>query len=850
MDAVAIPVPDYVAFDVETTGFSPDEDRIIEVAFVRFENGVPVKRWSSLVHPGREVGLKIIRLTGIDRDRLAMSPDFASICGEIEEFRGRLPLVGHNPDFDVAFLSKVIQGFPGVPVYDTLELARIVCPGLKSYKLGDLAAELGVALCDAHRACDDAEATGMIFELIQRRIIRLPEDLRRKIVSMMGEGWVSARLFDVRESPGQQLRLFIHALPRPMPACEIAPRPADLEEGEEGLGSGEKGANREDRPDRGERVPIDWLPGLLEAGSGPAFVDFPVEWLTPGSLAASLGSYSGQAVLAQDVATLPMADADVCFLSLPQDYLCLLKAVALEKFAGGGLLEHLDEESRRFLSTIAVWRTQTRHGVFRELQLAGKGHALSRELSCSDFPHCREQCPCVDRCYYLKALTAASGCRVIVTPKQSLLDISRSISASACIVVGLDDLGDMWERRQPRLNLGRLKEALEALDCRRCAGLVDRVIYKSLGALGSSPDMVVPDEIMEALGAVGREIRLVIPDLRQGLRDAIDPVRELPFDPPVLGMNLGRLEYWTEQMEGVLAEDGSSIRLLERGYGDSRGVIARRTVWPAIEAKHELGRRFETVVLVSAYASFVSGFQGLRRMYGMEPGGLVRHAGTGEPKTAGASGENRGALLISVDKGQKMSHSEHLESVGEFLRQLALESNDNILCLCPSYSYIRQLNACISAFLESQGIAVFAQGVDGGPRVLEHLAEPDTVVLARFGVDIEANSQIMPRILVIPKVPFLPPNTIADLRQREISSLGMDGFIELSVLPVAFALRTYMESLSRVAGKIGVFLLDPKLLPGQSAWGKHFMAQFADMNTILCPPQMAIAQGVKWVCFG
>ena len=201
---MAIPVPDYVAFDVETTGFSPDDDRIIEVAFVRFENGVPVERFSSLVRPDREVGLKILRLTGISREELADSPDIGSIVGQIEQFRGGLPLVGHNPEFDVSFLSRVIPGFPGVPVYDTLELARIVYPGLKSFKLGDLASELGIPLCDAHRACDDAEATGLIFAAIQERVLAISKAVREKIIRIMGADWVSRSVFQVQESPGPQ----------------------------------------------------------------------------------------------------------------------------------------------------------------------------------------------------------------------------------------------------------------------------------------------------------------------------------------------------------------------------------------------------------------------------------------------------------------------------------------------------------------------------------------------------------------------------------------------------------------------------------------------------------------------
>ncbi len=58
-------------------------------------------------------------------------------------------------------------------------------------------------------------------------------------------------------------------------------------------------------------------------------------------------------------------------------------------------------------------------------------------------------------------------------------------------------------------------------------------------------------------------------------------------------------------------------------------------------------------------------------------------------------------------------------------------------------------------------------------------------------------------ILVIPKIPFLPPNTIDDLRRRELSAMGKDGFVEINVLPVVLAIRSYIEDLCRVKGKAG-----------------------------------------------
>lgn len=42
-------VDNYTSIDLETTGFSPSDDRIVEIGAIRVRNGRPVKRYSQLV---------------------------------------------------------------------------------------------------------------------------------------------------------------------------------------------------------------------------------------------------------------------------------------------------------------------------------------------------------------------------------------------------------------------------------------------------------------------------------------------------------------------------------------------------------------------------------------------------------------------------------------------------------------------------------------------------------------------------------------------------------------------------------------------------------------------------------
>ena len=154
------PVKDFVAFDLETSGLSPETDEILEIGMVKFMQGKPVEKWSTLVRPSKTPSLKVLRLTNISAKELESSPPISEVCESVVCFGKGLPLVGHNPQFDISFLTKVIPEFQPAVVYDTLELAKVIMPDQSGYKLTELAGTLGISLDQAHRACDDALASG------------------------------------------------------------------------------------------------------------------------------------------------------------------------------------------------------------------------------------------------------------------------------------------------------------------------------------------------------------------------------------------------------------------------------------------------------------------------------------------------------------------------------------------------------------------------------------------------------------------------------------------------------------------------------------------------------------------
>lgn len=156
----------FVVFDIETTGFSKEDDRIIEIGAVKVEEGKITERFSSFVNPKRPIPFKITELTSITDDMVIEAPEIEEVLPRFLEFVGESVLVAHNASFDVGFIEEnckrlgVEREFTSV---DTVALARVLMPALSKYKLDVVAKALNISLENHHRAVDDAGATAKIF---------------------------------------------------------------------------------------------------------------------------------------------------------------------------------------------------------------------------------------------------------------------------------------------------------------------------------------------------------------------------------------------------------------------------------------------------------------------------------------------------------------------------------------------------------------------------------------------------------------------------------------------------------------------------------------------------------------
>ena len=157
----------YVVFDIETTGFSPLVNKIIEIGAVKVEKGNITERFSTFVNPEVPIPFHIENLTGIKDDMVITAPVIAEVMPEFLAFCDGAVMVAHNADFDMSFIKYNCDRL-SIPydftIADTVAMARMLLPNLNRFKLDTVARALNISLENHHRAIDDAACTAEIFE--------------------------------------------------------------------------------------------------------------------------------------------------------------------------------------------------------------------------------------------------------------------------------------------------------------------------------------------------------------------------------------------------------------------------------------------------------------------------------------------------------------------------------------------------------------------------------------------------------------------------------------------------------------------------------------------------------------
>lgn len=165
----------FIAFDTETTGFSPYKDRIIELGAVLFINNRETAYFNSLVKTDVKNSYYAYKVNKISEEMLESAPLEIDIYPKLVEFleevlNGNIILVAHNAIFDMRFLKNTLErlGYSGhIRYLDTLKISYMF-PTIDHHQ-STIAEYLGIKNEEEHRAYTDALTCGKILNKVLER---------------------------------------------------------------------------------------------------------------------------------------------------------------------------------------------------------------------------------------------------------------------------------------------------------------------------------------------------------------------------------------------------------------------------------------------------------------------------------------------------------------------------------------------------------------------------------------------------------------------------------------------------------------------------------------------------------
>ncbi len=177
----------FIVFDIETTGFSPNFNKMIEIAAIKVKSSVNLDTYEAFINPHELLSPKITELTNIQQRDVDSAPDIREVMDAFLEWCGDLEtvvFVAHNAHFDIRFIKAIYERLNGetlrVNYLDSLAMARILYPQMKRHGLKAMTKFFSVALDQHHRAIADTKATTDVFlsmlnECKQREITLLKD---------------------------------------------------------------------------------------------------------------------------------------------------------------------------------------------------------------------------------------------------------------------------------------------------------------------------------------------------------------------------------------------------------------------------------------------------------------------------------------------------------------------------------------------------------------------------------------------------------------------------------------------------------------------------------------------------
>lgn len=164
----------FICIDCETTGLDPKQDRIIEVAAMRFTLSETIDHYESLIDPQCAIPAESIAIHHITSEMVAGKPTMAAILPHLLQFIGKSIIVGHGVGFDIEVIALAAEraGIPCElrynPYLDTLRMARLYGDS-PTNSLEQLRRHFNIEAEGAHRAMSDVIVNVEVFKYLAMR---------------------------------------------------------------------------------------------------------------------------------------------------------------------------------------------------------------------------------------------------------------------------------------------------------------------------------------------------------------------------------------------------------------------------------------------------------------------------------------------------------------------------------------------------------------------------------------------------------------------------------------------------------------------------------------------------------
>lgn len=164
----------FICLDCETTGLDVKEDRIIEVAAIRFTTEGVTDQIEFLIDPERSIPDTSIAIHHITPEMVLGKPKIADVVPDLLKFIGKDIVIGHGVGFDIELVALAADR-AGIQhtlrsnrFLDTLRMARLYGES-PTNSLEQLRQHFNIQFEGAHRAMSDVIVNCEVFKYLAKQ---------------------------------------------------------------------------------------------------------------------------------------------------------------------------------------------------------------------------------------------------------------------------------------------------------------------------------------------------------------------------------------------------------------------------------------------------------------------------------------------------------------------------------------------------------------------------------------------------------------------------------------------------------------------------------------------------------